>query len=67
MGGRRDLGKLGGSYFSSTAILRLRVPCVGGLDVQAIVGDVISADARLNAWFANLKRMRKLILAWICE
>jgi hypothetical protein len=66
MGGRRDLRKLGGSYFSST-LLRLRVPCVGGLDVQAIVGDVISADARLNAWFANLKRMRKLILARICE
>ena len=27
----------------------------GGLDVQALVGDVISADSRLNLWFANLK------------
>jgi hypothetical protein len=27
-----------------------------GLDVQALVGDVISADSRLNFWFANLKR-----------
>lgn len=27
----------------------------GGLDVQALVGDVISADSRLNVWFADLK------------
>jgi hypothetical protein len=28
----------------------------GGLDVSALVGEVISADARLNTWFAHLKR-----------
>jgi hypothetical protein len=28
----------------------------GGLDILALVGDIISADARLNTWFLHLKR-----------
>jgi hypothetical protein len=41
-------------------VIRCVLPLIhdwrGGLDVQALVGDVISADSRLNIWVANLKR-----------
>ena len=41
-------------------IIRCVLPLIhdwrGGLDVQALVGDVISADSRLNMWFAKHAR-----------
>jgi hypothetical protein len=43
----------------TSEIIRCVLPLIhdwrAGLDVQALVGDVISADSRLNIWFANLK------------
>ena len=32
----------------------------GGLNVQALVGEVIAADSRMNLWFANLKQERSV-------